>query len=39
MRHIKKWIKEKLEKDYKKLSEKSKVKYANEFKIIIKLLG
>jgi uncharacterized protein len=34
-----KWIKEKLEKDYKKLSEKSKIKYVNEFKVISKLLS
>jgi len=32
------WIKEKLEKDYKKLSEKSKEKYKKEFDIIIKIL-
>jgi uncharacterized protein len=34
-----KWIQEKLEKDYKKLSEKSKIKYVNEFKVISKLLS
>ena len=33
-----KWIKDKLEKDYKKLSERSKEKYKNEFEIIIKAL-
>ncbi|MDR2476754.1 MAG: HD domain-containing protein [Treponema sp.] len=33
-----KWIKGKLEKDYKKLSERSKEKYKNEFDIIINLL-
>jgi uncharacterized protein len=33
-----KWIKEKIEKDYKKLSNKSKQKYRNEFNTIIKLL-
>jgi len=33
-----KWIKEKLEKDYKKLSERSKEKYKNEFETIIKVL-
>jgi uncharacterized protein len=33
-----KWIKEKLEKDYKKLSERSKEKYKNEFEVIIKAL-
>jgi uncharacterized protein len=33
-----KWIKEKLEKDYKKLSDKSKEKYKNEFEVIIKTL-
>jgi hypothetical protein len=33
-----KWIKEKLEKDYRKLSERSKEKYIKEFDIIIKLL-
>ena len=33
-----KWIKGKLEKDYKKLSERSKEKYRKEFGIIIKLL-
>ena len=33
------WIKVKLEKDYKKLSEKSKEKYKKEFDMIIKLLG
>jgi uncharacterized protein len=32
------WIKGKLEKDYKKLSERSKEKYRKEFNIIIKLL-
>jgi len=32
------WIKEKLEKDYRKLSEKSKEKYKKEFEIIIKAL-
>jgi uncharacterized protein len=32
------WIKGKLEKDYKKLSEKSKEKYKKEFNMIIKLL-
>jgi uncharacterized protein len=33
-----KWIKEKLEKDYKKLSERSREKYKNEFATIIKVL-
>jgi uncharacterized protein len=33
------WVKTKLEKDYKKLSEKSKEKYKNEYNIILKLLG
>ena len=32
------WIKEKLEKDYKKLSEKSKEKYKNEFEVIVRAL-
>jgi uncharacterized protein len=32
------WIKRKLGKDYKKLSERSKEKYKKEFEIIIKLL-
>jgi uncharacterized protein len=34
-----KWIKGKIEKDYKKLSERSKEKYRNEFCVIINLLG
>jgi uncharacterized protein len=33
-----KWVKEKLEKDYKKLSERRKEKYRNEFESIIKAL-
>jgi len=33
-----KWIKKKLEKDYLKLSEKSREKYGNEFKVFIKIL-
>jgi uncharacterized protein len=33
------WIKKKLEKDYKKLSEKSKEKYINEFEVIIELFN
>jgi uncharacterized protein len=33
-----KWVKNKLEKDYRKLSERSKEKYKNEFEIIIKAL-
>ena len=32
------WIKGKLERDYEKLSERSKEKYKNEFKTVIKLL-
>jgi hypothetical protein len=34
-----KWIKGKIEKDYKKLSERSRVKYRNAFYVIINLLG
>jgi uncharacterized protein len=33
-----KWVKEKLEKDYVKLSEKSKEEYSNEFRTVIKIL-
>ncbi|MDR1867318.1 MAG: HD domain-containing protein [Treponema sp.] len=33
-----KWIKRKMEKDYNKLSERSKLKYKNEFETVIKLL-
>jgi hypothetical protein len=33
-----KWIKEKLEKDFKKLSRKGKEKYGNNFKIMIEAL-
>ena len=32
------WIKEKLEKDYKKLSKKGKEKYKNEFESVLKIL-
>jgi uncharacterized protein len=33
------WVKEKLEKDYEKLSNESKKRYKNEFELIIGLLG
>jgi uncharacterized protein len=33
-----KWVKAKLEKDYRKLSERSKAKYKTEFETIIKIL-
>ncbi|MDR2808783.1 MAG: HD domain-containing protein [Spirochaetaceae bacterium] len=33
-----KWIKEKIKKDYKKISERSKTKYKDEYETIIKLL-
>jgi uncharacterized protein len=32
------WVKEKMEKDYKKLSEKSKIKYKKEYETVIKIL-
>jgi uncharacterized protein len=32
------WVKNKLKKDYQKLSERSKMKYKNEFEIITKIL-